>query len=67
LWALSLNTLLKSKRYAVSLNVKGDAMINIMFDDDDDDDVVRKFPKKLVPSDYLQNFLERLRVETILR
>lgn len=42
-------------------------MINIMFDDDDDDDVVRKFPKKLVPSDYLQNFLERLRVETILR
>jgi len=39
-------------------------MIDIMFEADE---VVLKFPKQLVSSDYVQNFLERLRIETILQ
>jgi hypothetical protein len=37
-------------------------MIDIMFETDD---VVLRFPKQLVSSVYVQNFLERLRLETI--
>jgi len=37
-------------------------MIDIMFEADN---AVLKFPKRLVSSTYLQNFLERLRLETI--
>lgn len=39
-------------------------MIDIKFEADE---VVLKFPKQLVSSDYVQSFLERLRIETILR
>ena len=37
-------------------------MIDITFEAND---VVIKFPKQFVSSDYVQNFLERLRLETI--
>lgn len=37
-------------------------MVNIMFEADD---VVLKFPKKLVSSVYVQNFIDRLGLEII--
>jgi hypothetical protein len=37
-------------------------MIDITFEAND---VVLKFPKQFAPSDYVQNFLDRLRLETI--
>lgn len=39
-------------------------MLNIAFEANE---VVIKFPKQLVTSDYVQNFLERLRLETNLQ
>lgn len=39
-------------------------MIAIMFEADD---VVLKFPRQLVSADYVQSFLERLRLENILK
>lgn len=39
-------------------------MLNIAFEAND---VILKFPKQLVTSEYVQNFLERLRLETNLQ
>jgi len=38
-------------------------MVEITFDEDE---AILKFPKQLVSSDYLQQFLERLRLEAIV-